>query len=320
MVCLCFFESLLQQHLSTPLPQESLNSGKKGGAVSLSQPVTEIIKARTSWRSYAPDPMARETRAKLEAILAEDTAGPFGSAGRFQLVTASDEDRDALRGLGTYGFIKGATGFIVGAIKQGDRHLEDYGYLFERIILHCTDLGLGTCWMGGTFKKSNFEKKIDPGPDEIVPAVSPVGIPTPARSTRDRLIRRSAGSKTRLPWDHLFFNASFNTPLTETEAGDYAVPLEMVRIGPSASNKQPWRIVKEAGKGFYHFYLRRSPGYGKNMGKLGLVDLQRLDMGIAMCHFELSANEAGLTGKWTSQPPAHSLPEGTEYITSWIEE
>jgi nitroreductase len=62
-----------------------------------------------------------------------------------------------LKGLGTYGFIKGATGFIMGTVGHSEKNLEDYGYVMERAILFATDIGLGTCWFGGTFTRSRFE-------------------------------------------------------------------------------------------------------------------------------------------------------------------
>jgi hypothetical protein len=49
-----------------------------------------------------------------------------------------------------------------------------------------------------------------------------------------------------------------------------------------------------------------------------LADLQRVDLGIAMCHFELTLRELGLEGTWTIDaapiaPPAKDV----EYIASW---
>jgi hypothetical protein len=50
-----------------------------------------------------------------------------------------------------------------------------------------------------------------------------------------------------------------------------------------------------------------------------MADLQRIDIGIAMCHFELSAMELGLQGQWVlADPGLQALPELTEYIVSWI--
>ena len=49
------------------------------------------------------------------------------------------------------------------------------------------------------------------------------------------------------------------------------------------------------------------------------MDLQRLDLGIAMSHFELTARELSLSGRWEKRPPSLSpLPERTEYVQSWI--
>lgn len=49
-----------------------------------------------------------------------------------------------------------------------------------------------------------------------------------------------------------------------------------------------------------------------------LADLQRVDMGIAMCHFELTARERGLTDRWVVDKQSIEKPdENTEYIASW---
>jgi hypothetical protein len=43
-------------------------------------------------------------------------------------------------------------------------------------------------------------------------------------------------------------------------------------------------------------------------------------MGIAMCHFALTAEELGLRGIWTIHEPDIAKPNAlTEYIASWEE-
>jgi nitroreductase len=282
-----------------------------------SNPVTEIIKRRFSCRTYFEKPIAEDKRQRLIDFLSLSGAGPIGSPVRLSLVAATERDRNSLKGLGTYGVIRGATGFIVGAVGKGERNLEDYGYLMERAILCATDIGLGTCWLGGTFTKSRFAKKIAASDEEQVPAVTAVGYM--ARSRTDNWIRERAGVHHRQPWANLFFREEFGVPLLPDEAGAYKEPLEMVRIGPSASNKQPWRIIQD-GKN-WHFYMQRTKGYGSGITfrLLGLADLQRVDMGIAMNHFELAANEIGLKGKWIIKEPGIKKPDKlTEYIVSWI--
>ena len=115
--------------------------------MSFSKPITEIIKQRFSCRSYLKQPIAAEIRVRLEDIAAEQRVGPLGGRARFELVAGTDKELKELKGLGTYGFIKGATGFIVGATTADGKHLEDFGYMLEVIILYATDLGLGTCWL-----------------------------------------------------------------------------------------------------------------------------------------------------------------------------
>ena len=283
------------------------------------RPVTELIQTRFSCRTYLNTPLEEAVRQQLVAFTAAARTGPLGTPVRFQLVAATAEDRTALKGLGTYGFICGATGFVLGAVQGGEKNMEDLGHWMERIILFATDLGLGTCWLGGTFSRSSFAAKMSLHEGELLVCVAAVGYISEKRRLMDRAIRRGAGSANRFPWEHMFFDTRFGTPLSPQTAGAYAVPLEMVCLGPSASNKQPWRIVKAGAA--WHFYLQRTAGYGHRRAPgLQIADLQRVDMGIAMSHFELTAQEVRLAGHWVIQEPGIEKPDNsTEYIVSWME-
>ena len=281
--------------------------------------ISEIIQQRFSCRRYAERAIDVERRQRLCDYMVTLGKAPFDTLVRFDIVAATEQDRSALRGLGTYGFIKGASGFIVGAVKRAPKDLEDYGYMLERLILFATSLGLGTCWLGGTFTKSSFSKRVSPMDDEQMPAVASIGHMADPDQSRLTFLRRTIGADHRMSWGSLFFDQRFGVPLTRQEVGLYATPLEMVRLGPSASNKQPWRIVKEGEK--FHFYLQRTKGYRESLVflLLNLADLQRIDMGIAMCHFELSTKELSLSGYWSVQEPAINKPDAlTEYLVSWI--
>ena len=49
-----------------------------------------------------------------------------------------------------------------------------------------------------------------------------------------------------------------------------------------------------------------------------MSDLQRVDMGIAMAHFELTAMEVGLDGSWiVDNQISSSEIEGIEYLVTW---
>jgi hypothetical protein len=75
---------------------------------------------------------------------------------------------------------------------------------------------------------------------------------------------------------------------------------------------QPWRILKSGNA--YHFYLKRNSFYKNRL----TYDIQRNDIGIAMCHFELTANEIGLNGEWVVRDPGVVTGSNDlEYIISW---
>jgi nitroreductase len=286
-----------------------------------SQPITKTIPQRYSCRTYQDRPIEAEGRGQLQAYLDTLRIGPLGADARFKLVAATENDQRALRGLGTYGFIRGAAGYIIGAVRPGKKNLEDYGYLMEQAILAATDMGLGTCWLGGSFTQSSFARKIEAAREEVVPAVTAMGYIPEDQNTVDVRLRRSLGADRRYPWSDLFFLNAFGQPLAPETAGLYAQPLEMLRLGPSASNRQPWRVIR-IGE-MWHFYVQRTPGYGKGsllFGLMRLADLQRVDIGIAMCHFELTAKELGLSGQWKIADPGLALPSSTtEYVVSWEE-
>lgn len=290
----------------------------EGQTVGYSKPLAELIRSRFSCRSYARQPIPETARRVLREAAGTVVVGPLGTSLRFCLAAAEQGDSAALRGLGTYGFIRNPAGFIVGAVKRRDKNLEDFGYAAESLVLLATDLGLGTCWIGGLFTRSSFSRRVHLGTDERIPAVISVGVIDDEEAARAGAVRRLSGGHRRLPWESLFFDGGLVTPLTREAAGSGAAALEAVRLGPSASNKQPWRILRA--QRFWHFFLRRTPGYPPGLGRtlFGVEDLQRIDLGIAMCHFELTMRELGLEGRWVVRPPATDLPDAlTEYTVSY---
>jgi hypothetical protein len=190
--------------------------------------------------------------------------------------------------------------------------LEALGYAFELLVLYAVSLGLGTCWLGGTFNRGAFAKAMSIKEGDLFPIISPVGTPLGEKRTVDTLMRFIAKSAIRKPWGDLFFDGGFQTPLTEDTAGPYAVPLELVRLGPSASNRQPWRVVRTPEA--YHFYKAQFPGYASGLG----FDIQRIDLGIAACHYHLSALENNLPGSFTVRQPEITAPKNVFYTFSWV--
>lgn len=280
--------------------------------------IFQLISERHSCRRYRKEPLKPEDRLALEEFLASQTLDPFGSSLRLVLLAAKEQDPGSLKGLGTYGFIKNPAAFMAGAVTSSPKDMEDYGYAMERAVLFATELGLGSCWLGGTFTKSSFAKRVGLRPQESMPAVVAVGYKQREDAVRAQL-RRRVGATDRLPAEQLFFEGDFHQPLRLHPGDPWTQVLEAVRWAPSASNKQPWRILRIQDS--FLFYLERSKGYGKGsflFRVLGLADLQRVDMGIAMCHFELAARELGLRGNWTvNEPQTYQAQGNLQYIATW---
>ncbi len=272
----------------------------------------DAIRHRRSVRTYADQPLNPEVRQKVEAILVDPGACPFDHTPRFALIERTKAHKEEKVKLGTYGFIKGAPYFIAGALTRGKMAEVDFGYLMERIVLEMTRLGLGTCWLGGTFSRKEYAQVLRLDDRSWVPAILALGVPAKRKGTVERLIRWGAKANNRKTFAELFFNRDFTHPLSRERAGEYVEVLDMVRIGPSASNKQPWRIVVDGEH--LHLYLARTPRYRRLVPS---TDLQLIDMGIAMQHLEAAAKIVGLSGDWTMDSPADIHSGEAAYIATW---
>lgn len=279
--------------------------------------IIETINQRTSKRAYKDLDIESKKLQKINQILKKEFTGPFGGKSRFELITCGNDDSSEKRRLGTYGFVRGARYFIIGILNKEEKNIVDFGFSFENIILKMTELGLGTVWLGGSFRYSQFEKCSEIKENEYIAATTPVGYSLEKPKAYEKIISWSIGSRKRKPWSELFYLGDFSSPLTENVAGKYTTALEMVRIGPSAANKEPWRIVKEKKTDTYHFYLCLS----RKQSNDELPPMKQMDMGIALSHFVLTAMEEKLKGKLVKKNPNIDTSSGNlYYIASWIDE
>jgi nitroreductase len=280
--------------------------------------IFETIKKRKSVRTYADKPLEEKAKSEILDFLRSNNKGPFGTCIDFKIIDLTNAEQQELKELASYGNIKGPRYFMAAAVKSSVFSVLDYGYLMEKNILAAAAAGLGTCWIGGSFSRFGFLTKLAAANDEVVPAVVTLGYAAAKRDITDSATRQFVAADTRRPWKDIFFEGSFDNFLNETAEGTYKIPLEALRLAPSASNKQPWRVVYETRNSkpstlVFHFFLERSPGYRKMLKE----DLQLMDIGICMSHFELAAEELGLNGTWVESRP--ELDAGSrEYVMSWV--
>jgi hypothetical protein len=268
----------------------------------------ESIKRRISVRTYSSLPEKEKIDALMKFI--ENNRGnPFDANVRISLLESEFTPH-----LGTYGFIRGAKAFLAGCVKKGGQDLEGFGFEFEKVILYATSLGLGTCWVGGLFTRGTFAGAMEPK-DEYLPAISPVGYAASKRSLIERAVAAGAQGRKRKDFSELFFDGQWGRPIEAQ--GALKTCLEMVRLAPSASNKQPWRAIRlESG---IHFYMKSDRAYAGNA--LFGYSIQRIDMGIAASHFYLAAKETGLGGDIAFEDPyllgEAAINAGLSYSFSW---
>lgn len=147
--------------------------------------------------------------------------------------------------------------------------------------------------------------------DELFLAISPIGYAAGKKSVTENLMRKTLKSDKRKPWEEIFFWDSFENPLSKEEANEYLNPLEMLRLAPSATNAQPWRVVKKQGS--YHFFETHKSNASEEE-----IMIKKVDLGIALSHFHQTALENGLTGNFEKQSDLKiDVPDNTNYIISW---
>lgn len=278
-------------------------------------PTLDLVRRRISVRTYEDREVGPDLR---QALLdhAESLVTPFGNRARFAWVGVSRDAAGRPRSPGTYGMIQGARLYLAGAMTLGSGACEDFGYQFEGLVLKATELGLGTCWLGGTFDRAEFRDALAPAPGEAVAAVTPVGYASGRRHLQEVLATALIRVRLRRPLKDLVLS---DAPLAAPAEGRGPLDeaLEAVRLGPSASNKQPWRLFVGSDRRTVHFYLEETPGYNDTFESRHGFRIQNLDLGIALHHFERTLADQGIHGSWSRTDPGLAVPRSWLYRATW---
>ncbi|MCR5302382.1 MAG: nitroreductase family protein [Lachnospiraceae bacterium] len=266
----------------------------------MNKDLMDTIKGRKSVRSYDDVPVGDDVRKDIEEYV-KDLPNPFNIPVEFVILDANEH------GLSSP-VVSGGQLYVAAKVKKGPYADVAFGYSFEKFVLHAWSLGLGTVWIGGTMKREVFEKAAGLEAGEMMPCVSPVGYPAAKRSLKETMMRKGIGADSRLPGEKLFFKDDWGSPLEAPS--DMKDILEMVRWAPSAVNKQPWRIIEK--DGVWHFYEKKDKGFVND----ATGDLQKIDVGIALCHFLMGLEEQRKQAEVKINDPLLKTPSDAEYIAS----
>lgn len=268
------------------------------------------VNKRYSVRNYNNKPIPIDLAKSIKEF-SHTLDNPFGKKVNYHYFGKEFMSGDKLRG--SYGIIQGSRQYIAATINLEPNSLEALGYELEVLVLYLANLDIGSCYLGLTFDRKGFLSSLNLDENEVLPILLPYGYASDKKRLKDFAMRKLVTADKRKSWDKLFYKNDFNTSLNKQEVLDFSFALEMVRLAPSASNKQPWRVLYLNNS--FHFYEYKKPGYSDAFS----YDIQKIDMGIAAAHFDLAMKEQGMSPKIDfTEPKNVQIPKNIEYRFSWI--
>lgn len=230
-------------------------------------PLQQAIPLRKSRRSYLVTAISDSDFEKLGSLVQK-----YNKESGLTMEVVKDA-ANAFAGLRkSYGMFKNVRTLLVMKGKEDDIDLlEKCGFYGEHIVLEVVLMGLGTCWVGGTFDRSNPVLNIQA--NEKLVCVVTIGNTTEESSLKEKLLRNMSHGKTK-PLEH--FYTSDTTPPAWFMEG-----IQAVQVAPSAVNRQNYLFT-----------------YKNNTAEAS-TDHSRpsdmIDLGIAKAHFVIAA---GGTFEW----------------------
>jgi nitroreductase len=221
----------------------------------------EAIQARHSVRKYTDQPLEK---AQVETI--REAIGRINAESGLNVQLVLDEPK-AFNGLfiSTYGQFSGVRNYLVMAGPKGKEAEEKVGYYGEQLVLLVQTLGLNTCWVGLTYKKTAGAFTLRAG--DIIHCVISLGFGiTPGVQHPQR------------PKEN--FYEAVGLPPEWFLSG-----LEAALLAPTAVNQQKFKFILHPGNVVEAKALFSMVGYS------------RLDLGIVKCHFEIGAGKENFRWK-----------------------
>lgn len=234
----------------------------------------DAIKFRHSRRTYEKKIISKGNRLKIIQLIDDINAE---SGLNLQFIEDGEQFLTGFKA--SYGMITG-TNYLIALV--GNRNLKNLkrliGYYGELLVLECTSLGLGTCWIGGTYDKSECIKYLNlPEEEDLICVISLGHVPND-KSLKEKVLSKL--SKNVKAFDDILIEKDSTIPRW-VRCG-----INSALLAPSALNKKPVAYSYINGT-LKAFTTKSNKGY------------EDIDLGISMAHFMLGATSTGYDGKWS---------------------
>lgn len=195
----------------------------------------ELLQSRHSVRNYDDTPLTEAERKIMESEITFINSHEAGM--HFELVT---EDNEPFKGFRrSYGFFQGVRNYIAAVID--DHYPDAYeraGYFGEQLVIKATEIGLGTCFVGGTYSKKDVNVHLRAG-RKIIFLIT-LGHSSSKTSGVSRIVTKMVHLK-KMKWTD-FFKPTSELSRAMTLYPELDKGLRAMACAPSSMNKRPVRI------------------------------------------------------------------------------
>lgn len=112
--------------------------------------ILEVMRARHAVRKFADEPLSEEQISAIETMIARAN---HESGLHMHLMVNEKVSFASFLGTVCYGMFSNVRNYIALVSAPTHDELAKLGYYGEKIVLELTRMGLGTCWVGGSFSK-----------------------------------------------------------------------------------------------------------------------------------------------------------------------
>ncbi|MCH5224200.1 MAG: hypothetical protein J1E82_09185 [Muribaculaceae bacterium] len=204
----------------------------------------ELIKSRHSVRSYKTEPLSDKIQ---NALKAEVTMINTHVAGlKFQLFFNNSDPFNGF--FKSYGTFENPSNYLAAIVDDGVENIwEKAGYYAEQFVIKCCEMGLGTCFVGGTYDSKSVNVQLKAG--EKILFLVLFGYPSGHIRLKEKWLVNFVHRK-KYDVTH-FFEPEYTFEKACKDFPGLDKGIEAVACAPSSLNKRPVRLFigKEFGEG-----------------------------------------------------------------------